>query len=91
MADVTGVFLLLILLGWYWWLWEWSSGEDDPAEEICPVCGYYCLGKGGAGCIDKPGLQHQETVESLQLASKFSSMVLRPRDPKQPTPDQGGA
>lgn len=19
----------------------------------CPVCGYYCLGKGGAGCIDK--------------------------------------
>lgn len=22
----------------------------------CPVCGYYCLGKGGKGCIDKPGL-----------------------------------
>lgn len=22
----------------------------------CPVCGYYCLGKGGAGCIDKPTL-----------------------------------
>ena len=21
---------------------------------ICPVCGYYCLGKGGIGCIDKP-------------------------------------
>ena len=20
----------------------------------CPVCGYYCLGKGGFGCIDKP-------------------------------------
>ena len=20
----------------------------------CPVCGYYCLGKGGYGCIDKP-------------------------------------
>lgn len=19
----------------------------------CPVCGYYCLGKGGIGCIDK--------------------------------------
>jgi len=19
----------------------------------CPVCGYYCLGKGGYGCIDK--------------------------------------
>lgn len=23
----------------------------------CPVCGYYCLGKGGFGCIDKPKLQ----------------------------------
>ena len=22
----------------------------------CPVCGYYCLGKGGVGCIDKPTL-----------------------------------
>ena len=25
-------------------------------DEICPVCGYYCLGKGGIGCIDKPML-----------------------------------
>lgn len=24
------------------------------ADESCPVCGYYCLGKGGNGCIDKP-------------------------------------
>lgn len=23
---------------------------------VCPVCGYYCLGKGGIGCIDKPKL-----------------------------------
>ena len=22
----------------------------------CPVCGYYCVGKGGFGCIDKPKL-----------------------------------
>lgn len=22
----------------------------------CPVCGYYCLGKGGMGCIDKPAM-----------------------------------
>ncbi len=27
-------------------------------EEIhCPVCGFYCLGKGGFGCIDKPNFQ----------------------------------
>jgi len=30
--------------------------ELKEAEEmICPVCGYYCLGKGGFGCIDKKG------------------------------------
>lgn len=23
------------------------------SEVSCPVCGYYCLGKGGLGCIDK--------------------------------------
>jgi hypothetical protein len=23
-------------------------------DMICPVCGYYCLGTGGVGCIDKP-------------------------------------
>ena len=22
----------------------------------CPVCGYYCLGEGGIGCINKPSL-----------------------------------
>lgn len=27
------------------------------AENIqCPVCGFYCLGKGGDGCIDKPSI-----------------------------------
>lgn len=32
-----------------------QAGEH--AEDIqCPVCGYYCLGKGGYGCIDKPKL-----------------------------------
>lgn len=25
-------------------------------NEQCPVCGYYCLGKGRLGCIDKPTL-----------------------------------
>ena len=26
-------------------------------EDIqCPVCGYYCLGNGGMGCIDKPSV-----------------------------------
>jgi len=34
-----------------------SEKEKMPSEKIsCPVCGYYCLGKGGIGCIDKPTL-----------------------------------
>lgn len=33
-----------------------KENEVKPDDEICPVCGYYCLGKGGCGCIDKPTL-----------------------------------
>lgn len=25
-------------------------------NEQCPVCGYYCIGKGGYGCIDKKSM-----------------------------------
>lgn len=28
----------------------------NDQDTQCPVCGYYCLGKGGIGCIDKPEL-----------------------------------
>ena len=31
-----------------------SKTAKDPEDIICPVCGYYCLGRGGFGCIDKP-------------------------------------
>lgn len=30
--------------------------ELSQEKEQCPVCGYYCLGKGGYGCIDKPSV-----------------------------------
>lgn len=30
--------------------------SNNYKDEHCPVCGYYCLGKGGAFCIDKPAL-----------------------------------
>lgn len=30
------------------------SDTNKLREAHCPVCGYYCLGKGGYGCIDKP-------------------------------------
>lgn len=31
-----------------------SVSETSAKEIICPQCGYYCIGKGGIGCIDKP-------------------------------------
>jgi len=38
-----------------WLLHIMKTGQGN--EELhCPVCGYYCLGKGGMGCIDKPSL-----------------------------------
>ena len=33
---------------------EESANTRVREEEYCPVCGYYCNGKGGVGCIDKP-------------------------------------
>lgn len=32
------------------------QAEPHPFEITCPVCGYYCLGNGGFGCIDKPSM-----------------------------------
>jgi len=29
---------------------------NEAANLNCPVCGYYCLGNGGVGCIDKLGM-----------------------------------
>ena len=34
-------------------------------DALCPVCGYYCLGKGGHGCIDKPSLCGYETIQHM--------------------------
>lgn len=34
--------------------------EKEIEEMQCPVCGYYCLGKGGNGCINKPSLINKE-------------------------------
>lgn len=44
------------------------KNENPNSEEICPVCGYYCLGKGGMGCIDKPSFSLPESkVENNQI------------------------
>lgn len=30
--------------------------SEKNKDVQCPVCGYYCTGKGGYGCIDKPAI-----------------------------------
>lgn len=44
---------------------EWLGWQEEPEYENiqCPVCGYYCLGKGGHGCIDKPGMFKKEATD----------------------------
>lgn len=51
--------------GWFFkrWISEDSiifappkTSEVFDCEICCPVCGYYCLGNGGHGCIDKPSM-----------------------------------
>lgn len=46
--------------------WLFKKKKPPKPEDIqCPVCGYYCLGKGGTGCIDKPTLVHPVELENL--------------------------
>lgn len=41
-----------------------AEKEKDRAIDIqCPVCGFYCFGIGGHGCIDKPKLVEIEEDE----------------------------
>jgi len=36
--------------------------DTDIGEVQCPVCGYYCLGKGGFGCINKPAMIGEDNM-----------------------------
>lgn len=48
----------------HFWKHVWSIfKEKEPKDIQCPVCGYYCLGKGGLGCIDKPGMIEARIIE----------------------------
>ena len=53
------------------------------AENIrCPVCGYYCSGKGGHGCIDKPALFAAEKLllQKKVEAGKISELEFKKGD-----------
>jgi len=48
--------------------------EDSFEEETCPVCGYYCLGKGKIGCIDKPSLVEKHWCMCTELLAVARDM-----------------
>lgn len=41
---------------------KWFKGIFATSEVYCPVCGYYCLGRGGMECIDKPMIIAKERL-----------------------------
>jgi len=55
-------------------------------EIICPTCGYYCLGKGGLGCIDKPTLTSETNkdlegkISELEFDNIFDLIAEDPND-----------
>jgi hypothetical protein len=52
---------------------EKEGQEGKPEDIMCPVCGYYCLGKGGMGCIDKPSIvkpKEEKSCESCKYLSE---------------------
>jgi hypothetical protein len=64
-------------------------GEEEmiKAEGItCPACGFYCLGKGGHGCIDKPALcecpstDTEKRIGALKTALRKCRKVMTDRE-----------
>lgn len=54
-------------------------GKSKMKDVYCPVCGYYCLGKGGFGCIDKPflvGLKDDSNFSPSDSQGRMSYEVM---------------
>lgn len=59
MAETIALVIMGCLIAYQ--VWADLRPMPTRAEDVfCPVCGYYCLGKGGRGCIDKPSLVSAE-------------------------------
>lgn len=65
-----------------------DTRPEQIAETNCPVCGYYCLGRGGRGCIDKKGAyeravnsetgkicEHKQLARVCELCEKDAEIV----------------
>ncbi len=70
-VSVVGIFIIRTIM---------TQRNDNlinqgRAEDIlCPVCGYYCLGNGGFGCIDKISLVKEQEI-SKEIDKKLSKEI----------------
>jgi|GEM_PF-6156842 len=55
-----------------------NDTEQKPEDIQCPACGYYCLGNGGFGCIDKPFLvESQKNQPTAQVDGNLDEILKR--------------
>jgi len=52
-----------------------ECGENVKLPKDCPVCGYYCLGNGGYGCIDKLGFYEKLKEKQQDMPQEFINVV----------------
>lgn len=55
-----------------------TEDKYEFGNEQCPVCGYYCLGKGGHGCIDKPFMFKQSQAKCESCYSEITDKIKSP-------------
>lgn len=70
-----------------------SNNSERVSEIQCPACGYYCNGKGGFGCIDKPTLvaANEKTLpkESVSSSENRTTHTGDSSDYSKPLEDEG--
>ena len=51
-----------------------TAAQKKYDDISCPVCGYYCLGNGGLGCIDKPLLSGLRKIPKRKTRAENKSL-----------------
>lgn len=65
----VGLIVFIAVFGLGCQLTEPRRDRGEGFDDQCPVCGYFCVGRGGIGCIDKPADVERKYKE--QLAEKM--------------------
>ena len=46
---------------------------SESTDIQCPTCGYYCLGHGGMGCIDKPFMCGVVDIQGVLIVDNINN------------------